>query len=258
MVNGGPRVLGKYGSVHANLDLMIYGDPLIDKHATASGDYIVTGGPLIGGKSGGGYPKVYVPEIDPANYRGMADYVLRDNGDVYDRFGVQVATGAFGGWVWTSAKGNKAAKWTCSTSDPLGNKTYYIEGDAFVSGNPGGIGNPWVVTILATGNIDVSGNPKMQTNETAGSGLIFVAGGDLKIEGNPDQRYEGHILVREQFIISGTPRLNGALIAKDAEFTSGLVSEAELAGDMNITYNGGALIPDEDSVAILGWHEVLQ
>ncbi len=56
VINGDPTVQGKYGSVHANLDLMIYGNPIIDKHATASGNYIVTGGPLIGGKSGGGYP----------------------------------------------------------------------------------------------------------------------------------------------------------------------------------------------------------
>ncbi|MGH2397347.1 MAG: hypothetical protein ACRDFW_10235, partial [bacterium] len=117
------------------------------------------------------------------------------------------------------------------------NGTYYVEGDATVSGNPGSMATPWQASVFATGSIEISGNPVM-TAETEGFGL--VAGGDLRINGNPQQSYNGALMAREQVSISGNPNVIGYIIATNAATTSTAVAGAStISGNVNITYNGG-------------------
>ena len=118
----------------------------------------------------------------------------------------------------------------------------------------------WQVTVIATGSIEVSGNPRMRGNTRD---LLFVAGRDLKMNGNPDQVYEGYMLVHEQLEISGEPVLNGAIIAEDSVLLNGgdgLASENLLNGNFNLTCNGdleslGA--ESEIQISTVSWYEVL-
>ena len=227
-ISGAALVNGLKGSIHANGDLSIPGDPWIAQSATASGTYMSGGTPLIGGDFGGGHPLEPLPAVVPSDYLSNADYILKSNGDVEDNLGNVVATGAFVGWVWGGSK------WDFGGNASL-DATYYIEGDAIISGDPGTPGNPWLVTIIAEGSVEISGSPNIKYNLPD---LLIVAGGDLKINGNISQKLEGYFLVHEQVEVSGNPNLEGAIVAEDVEDVHGFVNENKISGSMNLTYNG--------------------
>ncbi len=62
--------------------------------------------------------------------------------------------------------------------------TYYVEGDARVSGSPGSTKSPAQISIIAEGSIQISGSPKLDTGYPAR--LLFVTDEDLKITGTID------------------------------------------------------------------------
>ena len=117
--------------------------------------------------------------------------------------------------------------------------TYYVEGPATISGNPGSPATPLAQTIIAEGSIEISGNPYL-VGDTPG--LMFVTDGDLKLNGNAgvgERNYEGTMLVHEQLMVSGTPALFGQIIVEDAVNISTLVTQTEVSGNATFTYNGG-------------------
>ncbi len=227
-ISGAASITGLNGSVHANGDLLISGNPTVAQNATASATYTVGGNPLIGGASGGGYPPEAIPAVVPSDYLSNADYILKSNGNVEDDLGNVIATNAFAGWVWGGSK------WDIAASTSI-DGTYYIEGDAVISGQPGDPFNPWRVTIIAEGSVEIAGSPNIQYNLPD---LLIVAGGDLKINGNINQTLEGYFLVHEQVEVSGNPTLVGAIVAEDVEDLHGLVHENKISGTMNLLYNG--------------------
>ena len=254
MISGVPNIEGACGSVHANGDMLISGDAIIAEDATSSGNFEISGSPEIGGDQGYQDP-IDVPEINPVDYRGLADYILFSNGMVFDSFGVMqsVSNDTFNGWKWGGTK------WDYSNDAIIANgNTYYIMGDALVSGNVGTAGNPWYISIIAEGSIEISGELNMKT--TNSRNILFVAGRDLKVNGNPSQSIEGLMLVHEQFAISGEPVLHGAIVVENAESSGdGMLDENLLNGNMTITYNCNYSLDNSGiaSVVIIGWQEVL-
>ena len=231
-ISGNPTIQGDNGTVHANSNLTISGNPDISQNVLAGGDVDISGNPTIGGTALSGFATIPIPPVDPEFYRSYADYELRSNGDVFDSIGNLIASDEFNGWEFQSGG------WHINGGESDG--TYYIEGDAKVSGNPGSKAHPWQVTIIATGSIEISGRPNMQPDTPD---LVFVAGRDIKITGNPNQSYEGVILAHEQVRISGNPSIEGAIIAEYAEDTGGPASENRISGNATITYNGNLLPP---------------
>ena len=161
------------------------------------------------------------------------------------------------GWQYSSGK------WDLSENQTI-NGMLYIEGDAVVSGNPGETGPTWQTTLLATGSIEVSGNPvianyKDSLDPVGVQNLLLVAGKDLKINGNANQTYEGIIAVREQFYISGNPTIVGAIIVNGSGSQSGLISENKLSGNFNLTYGCGLETPwvGDGSLKRTSWRLVL-
>lgn len=251
-ISGDPIISGSKGSVHSNNNLSISGDPTIDHQATASGTYTASGDPTIGGTSGGGFPNVGVPSINPNNFKAYADYQLRANGKVYDKLGTEqtMTGGKWNGWDYSGGK------WTLSEDTTI-DGTFYIEGNAVVSGNPGSSETPWKATIIATGDIEISGDPNMITNPDnpiKTEKLLFVAGGDLKINGNGN--YKGIMVAHEQIKISGSPSLNGCIISEGAETSSGTVTENKISGNMNISFSGLTTPFSSNKITILSWREV--
>ena len=237
-INGNPTITGSQGGVHANTDLEVSGNPSIATSATAADSYSASGNPDIGGVSGGGYPEQSVPPVAAIDYRAVADYILTSGG---------VVTTQTGAPICDASDDNDACKdlygWTFD--DPgwkLGansgtDGTYYIEGPATISGNPGSPANPLALTIIAEDSIEISGNPDL-TPETPE--LMFVTDGDLKINGflRMPLEYEGLMLVHEQLSISGNSTLAGQILVEDAENNSGLVDENSISGNPTISYNG--------------------
>jgi hypothetical protein len=258
VVNGNPTISGSLGSVHTNANLSVLGNPTIAHNATATGTYTQQGNPTIGGISGGGRPRMRIPTITLELFRGLADYELRRDGKVYA--GQSGAAGLPGMLLWDTANGpfrgwrrDSSGTWSLSGNEDKG--TYYIEGDAAISGNPGSRIAPWQASVFATGSIKVSGTPVM-TAATKGLGL--VAGGHLDITGNAQQRFNGALLARGRLAISGNPEVIGYIIAASAATTSAEVTgTSRISGNIRITYDGrGEGVPG--GITVDRWQELVQ
>ena len=238
VINGNPTIIGSQGGVHANVDMEISGSPSIQTTATASDSYSVSGNPDIGGFSGGGYDLQVVPEVRAIDYRTVADYILTSGGVVTTQGGTPICDASgdndackdLYGWTFDDPG------WKLGANNGA-DGTYYVEGPATISGNPGSAAHPLALTLIAEGSIQISGNPHL-TPETPE--LMFVTDGDLKINGflRMPLTVEGLMLVHEQLMISGNSTLSGQLIVEDAEDNSSLVHKNTISGNSLISYNG--------------------
>ncbi len=264
-IPGNPTIGGTLGSVHTNSDLTISGNPDIFQDATASGTYSASGNPTIGGKAQGGVPAIPLPVIDPAAYLPRAEYILKADGTVVDAPTAAVVfdstTGNSwptnnGGWKRSSGPPQVKWEWGGNAITNFGAESiFYVEGDAQVSANPGSTADPWDVTIIATGHIDISGNPTARAKDA--DGLLFVAGTDVKISGNPAISYEGIILANEQFQMSGNLSFTGFAIARDETSTDPFIVNNAINGNPTITYDGApAPLADLFPIRVLSWREM--
>ncbi len=273
-LNGDPIVLGEGGIVHANGDLELAGVPCTEQYVSAVGS-VTEGGmtgagcatpPFMGWDSPpderSGEVYIYIPPLEPVNYRVHADYILKVDGSVETQAAVVLkppGPGNWGNWDWDP--GNQI--WTAG--DPIPAGTYYSEGNIKVSGNPGSPGSPLPLTLIAEGWIDISGNPEMIPALTlAGAGYSAIAGTDLKIGGNPVNGFKGAFYAKDQFDISGNPILAGQVIAGnqgDLPFPNpaGInLIELKAGGIMEISGNPTIVNSEVDAVlfsAQSGWRE---
>ena len=217
-INGNVGLTGSNGGVHSNDDLDLNGSAIdIEKNATASGGYSVSGSPDIGGVSGGGRPTMAIPTFDAATYRPLADYILGADGRIRNQAGTMVcnASGSASnceanyGWHydgpgWSINNGCPSAP----TQVPLG-ATFYVEGAVRITGSGGGVRR---ITILAEGSIDISGSATFRPNAPD---IMFVTDGDLDCSGSFSMQagIEGRILIKEQFDIGGNIDVYGQIIA---------------------------------------------
>ena len=136
------------------------------------------------------------------------------------------ATEEFRGWKY---KPGFEFQWVYEEVTP-NDGTYYMEGSVDVEAAPGTTTDPWAATIIATGNIQVSGNPHMSPHL---ADTLLVAGLDINIDGNPAVPLElnGIIAAHEQIRIAGNPTIAGNIIAEDAPSTSDLVQGNSIDGN---------------------------
>lgn len=262
-ISGNATVQGQCGGIHTNDDLALSGNPSLSGAATASGgpdgqnDYTVTGNPSVGPGSGGDQPQQTIPVINPADFLNSAKaslpanqvFQMKANGQVLDGNGTLIITlpsgDSYNGWRYTYGT---PAQWQLSGSTGV-NGTYYLEGNVTVSGNPGSP-TPWVTTLIATGDLIVSGNPEIQPSLTD---TLFIAGLDISISGNPSNGFNGLIAAHEQFSLSGNLTINGFLIGEDASATSSTVTSNTVNGNPTITYSCGLNPPLQGPLQILSW-----
>lgn len=236
-MSGNPTVTGAGGGVHANADLSLNGTVSIAQNATASGNYSTSGSPSVGGLGAGGQSNQTVPNINAADYLGLADFILKADGTLTNPAGTVLcdasgnadACKAGYGWVFGGTDWNLSSNtWTQGT--------YYAETDIRITGNAGSPGNPALISIFAEGSIDISGNPDMQPDTPD---LFLVTNGDLDISGGLDVHGgETQILVREQLSLSGTGSYSGQILVQDVPSVSNLVTANSIVGTKVITYSG--------------------
>ena len=150
------------------------------------------------------------------------------------------------GWVFHGVNG-----WNIPGNSASGG-TYYVEGHATISGSPGTNLVPVAISIIAEGNIDISGNPDLVPDAPE---ILFATDMDLKIGGNLDTptNIEGQVLVHEQIMISGNPTLAGQVIVENAASVSTLVTNNTISGNPTIVYNG---LVGSNTFAVTAWREV--
>ena len=239
-ISGNPTITGTQGGVHANDDLDISGNPDIAQNATATGDFDVSGSPSIGGISGGGHASLPIPPVAAIDHKVHADFILNATGQMTDQLGNVICDASADNSACQTAGYDWEYKGVDGWAAPANGETagtYYVEGDANISGNHGSAADPWAVTIIAEGSIEIGGNSDITPDTPE---LLFVTDGDLKISGalDTDLTVEGAILVHEQIQLSGNPTLSGQIIVEDADNASDLVTENTISGNATISYNG--------------------
>lgn len=258
-ISGNPTIGGANGSVHSNGNLTISGSPNITRNATASGNYSTTGNPTIGGLSGGGRPNLTIPPVNAADHRALADFILQSDGRMTTQDETNVICNAavdnnacrdLGyGWRYSAA----GPSWDLNDNNPLNaTGTYYVEGDASISGSPGSALVPLAISIIAEGDIEITGNPNLRPDLPE---LMLVTNADLRIAGTLEQpiAFEGQMLVREQLSITGHPTLAGQILVENAANLSNVVLSNNISGNPTIIYNG---IVGTNTFVVVGWREI--
>jgi hypothetical protein len=293
-ISGDPAISGTGGSVHSNQNVTISGDPTIAGTATAVGDYDLNGNPTIGDEdnSGGGRPPLFVPLVNVRQNYEMSEYDLCPDGNVRTGpaypgpeapnmtdtpcQGTLLADAdsiEYRGWKKTGDDASDGAKWDYGGNTAYDGVYYVYQGSASIGGNAGDSVAPWRLTLFAEpsavgsepnhcphtgGDIEIGGNVSVQYHDK-GVPVLFMAGRDLRISGNPDQTHEGFMAAHEQFNISGNPILNTALIANDkCDSPASSVADAdhEISGNPTITYDGQFEAPVGLNIRITLWLEL--
>ena len=261
-IDGNPVINGPGGGIHMNADLEVTGDPQMEQFANASGSITTPGGSISTGTPPGyadspadtndSIPTLDIPDINPVDFIGMADYVITFSG----------------GSCFTNGIPGLPTDWSC---DPGGNRivagnnipagTYHTTGNVNISGNPGvGVGGI-SLTILAGGYVEISGSPEMSPDLTSG-GVNYgvVAGTDLKINGNPSNPYSGVFYARHQLDFSGNPEITGMVLALDEADFGTPVNLVERDGGFMVISGNPTITTTLTGVfttrVVSGWREV--
>ncbi len=260
--SGNSEIYGSNQDIHSN------GDVDQADHLTMAGVLSAVG--TVGGVvNGGGTVEsnaayIDIPQVEPSDFAEYADYIFDSDGKIYDADGYFVANAD--GTTWNGWKFN-GEKWTSEEGVVQGGMLYFRGqyGNVIISTNTGTVSDRWLISILADGYIEISGNPVfgnyMDPDDPLDvQAIMFMSGADIKINGNANQRYNGIIAAREQFDISGNPTIEGALISEGASNDSGEVEKNSISGNIMMTYNGGLSFPwvpgnSDGTAIILSWRD---
>lgn len=181
------KVKGNRGSAHDNTKTHIHNcdGVCVEQTATSSGDKESCKGCTdpervgIPGLSGPGKPKETLPKVSPLDLKAKADYVLGDDGKVYDAAGNVIADTKTKGkdTPWNGWSMSGKGEWV-NDSDTPPPGTYYASKRIRIVGNPGAPGAPWKATLIAgdgkhKGTVNVRGDAVMEPDLP---GLLMVAG----------------------------------------------------------------------------------
>lgn len=273
-LEGQPQITGPYANIHSNSDIYIQGNPTVTGTVSASGNVSANGNPDIGAVVSGA-SLVEIPHVYPPEYEQFATVVFSPDCLVLTPAGAQIADLSSGG-RWRGWDCSVNQKWIMSGNvhADLFEGFYYVKGNVSIEGNPNGT---WYVSIVAEGNIEVSGNsdfrpwgskPGNNTGDHSANEILFLAGNDLKVVGTPDQSLNGILAAHMEIHISGNPSIAGSIVAENGkhamgqEVTSGqavvdIVTANEVQGSMAMDASGTAVIGGGNPVKVNGWRELV-
>ena len=141
-------------------------------------------------------------------------------------------------------------------------------GNVKITGNAGSPGNPVQLTILATGSIEISGNPNIVSNlqrlrtpllpPFVKVDVLMAAVEDIKINGDTDgaQRFSGISYAGEQVYLSGNGTFNGQVIALSNRNVSGSTVNSETntaTGSFELRLDDGNAI---GRISLYTWRQI--
>ena len=262
-LSGNPTISGACSDIHSNGDLDIPGSTEVEVGANVSssgsasvgGDLEDADGDPVSPTSGA--PEVPIPDLDPTDYCGEADYIFTG------QMGLKVSTselrnlnsGTHWGWKWAGGKYQ-------TDNDNVEPGVYCMDNDVEVGNQLGSAGSPLAITFLTTASVTIPGDPYIVSAHS--DSILIMAEGDVNLNGSPsggDLNFEGLIYAGSQCEVSGTPALFGQLICKDDPNPAGSedwVSANKISGDMELTYSCGGLLAGGQPVPIAGrmWNHV--
>ena len=258
-LNGNPDILGACGGAHANNVVIVSGTPTVQTEVSAA-DSVEVSGDIVDPDDNSvppvnNAPAIVIPDLDPLDYCDVADFILYANGYFVtvepSRDSVDATSTPKNGWTRGSSS---PVEWNLSGNSAVAG-THCIYGNVVVSGNPG----PIAMTLLATGSVTYSGNPRVTSSHP--DGILIISGGDVEVSGNPGGgaiSYDGLIYAQSQCMINGNPNLYAQLLCNDEPETAGAnnnVDQNGISGNPVITYNCGGMLAGERR--ILHWYQVL-
>lgn len=239
---GDASILGPCAGVHANRIIDVSGHPTVDGPVTATDTVLVSG--TIRDASGSevepGYqPPIEIPQYDPMDFCGPADYVIRNGylvtvGTPDDS--VSIMTSKELGWQWDASENS----YVLSANDAV-EGTVCAMGNVRVNGNLGVPGDPFEISLVATGSISLGGTPVVQADHP--DGVLLLAGGDLQVGGNAagtTPYLQGMLYAGAQCQVNGTPIVDGYILCYDDPDPPGannLVDYNKINGNPQITYD---------------------
>jgi Tfp pilus assembly protein PilX len=140
-------------------------------------------------------------------------------------------------------------------------------GNVKLTSNAGTDNNPVHLSILATGSIEIAGNPNfisqinsVQTGELppfVAPNFLLVATEDIKIRGDASvPRFSGVIFAGEQFDLSGNGAIDGQVLGLSNTDKSGSpVSDNTITGSFDLTFNGGQAV---GRIMLMSWRQIKQ
>jgi hypothetical protein len=239
---GTPNIVGPCGGVHANRLIEVSGHPVISGDVTAVEDVVISGtiydpdGNVVEPKYG---PPMEIPEYDPLDYCGPADFILADGKmlvvgppeEEHNLTGKKVF-----GWQYD----NSTKTYNLTAKDAI-EGTVCAHGNVKVIGDLGTIGDPFGISILATGSVQMTGTPAIES--THPDGILIMAAGDVQAGGNAAGTtpfYEGMVYSGSQCQVNGNALIQGHLLCYDAPDGSGMVDlfdDNKINGTPTITYD---------------------
>jgi len=223
-VPGTPTITasGPCGGVHANNVITIDGHPTVDGDVTYS-EGIVMSGVIYDSYGNEVIPRyedpIKIDKYEPQDFCADADFRLENKKlisvappDTSSIDGEKML-----GWKWEASEN----AYVLNAKDAV-EGTVCADGDIRVNGNLGEAGDPFSITLIATGSIRVGGTPVITADAASTTtpyyrGLVY-AGSQCQVNGNPT--VDGHILcyddedptgannLTDENEINGTPTIN--------------------------------------------------
>jgi hypothetical protein len=237
--NSEMNIEGACGGMHVNGWLDQNGTVVVDGDLSLTDSLIgngaiedTLGNPVIVTE---GADSVELPQLDPMDYCGEADYILRG--------GYVITVGS--PLDSTELLGPKVLGWTYDHSQDV----YTVDTSVGVPGTVCTLGNvkvmgktipPLPLSVLATGSVEV-GNSLITADHS--DGLLIVAGGDVVMNGIGEvgvDNFSGLIYAGSQCELNGNAILGGQLVCRDGPDPVGardLTTDNAIAGGPTIRFD---------------------
>jgi hypothetical protein len=241
-------------AIHSNRDLRIAGNGVeATGRVTASGAFGSDNDDIHGT---GGVQLVDIPPVNAADHDPAAGrlptsrrFRLRTDGTVIN-LDTGVVCSVSSAFAQCGVSGWSLSDGEWSTSGPTAG-TYYVEGDVRVSGSVGNAKTPLALSLIAEGNIHISGALHLVPDA---EGLLFVTNRDLRVAGNLTAgQGQALVLVREQLDLGGNITLAGRIEAANAASAGNLVTTNRIHGNVLVRYDGSL---DANRYIVAGWRQV--
>ena len=209
---------GPCGGIHVNgsMDqtdsLTVDGEVILVGTVSGSGEIMDTSGNTVVPQTGA--DSANIPTLDPNDYCGEADYILR-NGWIITA-GPPIDSSAFSGpkiLGWKYFSGGNTYQLEGEVAVP---GTVCVDGNVTVTGDAGSGMAPLPLSILATGSVQFSGSPVVTADHSLG--ILIMAEGDVRMNGQPvvgADNYNGTIYAGAQCEFQGAPFLFGQVVCRD-------------------------------------------